>query len=193
MKIVYLLAFVFLTGCNFESQNVVIQEVGQATYLINQKNSEAFAVLGNELIKLEERKEAPLKTGRLLNKSFTISSGRLEVDLKVKFMGTKAFYIMDAEPVLISKNGETTVDKSNREWFSSQLKGSEGFNRINITISILDADGFSLALRTVNLRESYTNMLDYNDEVGSYKYEGSFYVDPEVMEFASSLSITYNL
>lgn len=184
---------VFLSGCDFESKNISIEKVGNTTYLINQKENSAFAIYGEKMIELKKDKPAPLKIGQTLKRDVSISSGRLNVDVKIKFMGSKILYNLHLKPVIKSdeKDGKVIVDKSNLRWFEERKKDYDSYNAV--TIQLKDTDGFKLAEESVRVGRRFVSIVGKGSEAESYMYEGSFSVDPEIVQFASYIDIVWNL
>ncbi|WP_281649217.1 hypothetical protein [Parendozoicomonas sp. Alg238-R29] len=195
MKIWYVVPLVslLLVGCELDKDKISIEKVGSKTYLINQEQSKAFVIYGEKLVRLKEDIPAPLKIGQTLKYKTLISSKKLDVDTKIKFMGSKALYNMHIKPVieLIDKSGNITKDKTNLEWFNSKKKDYDSYNAI--TVQLKDSDGFKLAEESLRISRGFINVLGEGSEIESFMYEGSFSVDPEIVQFASYLEITWNI
>ena len=137
---------------------------------------------------------APLKIDhKTLKRDVSICSGRLDVDVKVKFMGSQALYNLHLKPVITSnlKDGKTEVDKSNLTWFEEQIKDYDSYNAVFIQLK--DVDGFKLAEEEVRVSEGFVGIVGSGSEAESYIYEGTFSVDPEIVQFASYIEIVWNL
>lgn len=62
-----------------------------------------------------------------------------------------------------------------------------------VTIQLKDTDGFKLAEERVRVGRRFVGIVGTESEAESYMYEGSFSVDPEIVQFASYIDIAWNL
>ena len=191
-KLLIICLVIFLSGCDLNSKHISVEEAGGKTYVIDQKKREVFAVYGKNLILLKEEKPAPLKIGQTIQRIATISSDRLDVEAKVKFMGGKALYNLHLKPVITSelKDGKTVFDKSNLKWFDELKKDYDSYNAL--TIQLKDEEGFKLAEEKIRISRGYVGMVGSGSDAESYMYEGSFSVDPEIVQFTSFIDVVWN-
>lgn len=186
-----LISIASLSGCDNSSKGISVEQVGGQTYLINQKENKAFIIKNDALIELEKTSLAS-KDGEKLSQSKTISKDRLNVEAKIKFIDSQAFYILTVSPVLkLIKEDELEVDdKSNFEWFETLRTDSSSKKYINI--ELYDTDGFSLQNQELKIASHATRIVDGSGGYTAYRYEGSINVSPSKAKYIKNIDFTWN-
>lgn len=185
---------ILLTGCMNESKDISIEKIGSQTYLIDQSKKEAFLVSKDKLIKLKKSNPTALSIGEVLKEKSKISEDRIEVDASVKFLENKALFIVKISPVEIkttNEDGTVKDDKSNFEWYKSAIKSYDSYN--NVTIHFKDKDGFKLFEKEIRISRDYIRTLNYNGEVGTYRYEGTLNIDADTAKHVTSMYFVWSI
>lgn len=181
-----------LTGCDYKSKNISVEQVGGQTYLINQEESKVFIVNKNKIIELEKATLA-LKDGEKLSASKIIADGKLKVNVKVKFIDSQALYILHASPVLnkTKLEGVEVDDTSNFDWFET-LKTDYSSNKF-INIQFYDLDGFKIREQEVKVASRATRIIDGKGSYSSYMYEGVIDISREKSKYIREVNFVWNL
>jgi hypothetical protein len=185
---------ILLTGCINESKDISIEKIGSQTYLIDQSKKEAFLVSKDKLIKLKQSNPTALSIGEVLQEKSKISEERIEVDASIKFLETKALFIVKISPVEIkttNEDGTVKDDKSNFEWYENAIKSYDSNNYVKIHFK--DKDNFKLFEKEIRISRDYIRTVNYDGEVGTYRYEGALNIDADTAIHITSMDFVWSI
>ena len=188
-KTLLILSLVILSGCQQEANNFDIKNVGNNTYLINQKSGDLSVVDNGKLINLQKYK-LPKQNKHTLSGSF---KDKLKFKVDTKFIVDRIYYRLTLEGYVsteLNEQGQYVEKKEDFEWFANEIKNNE---YDAITIQLSDIDGFTLVEKEIFLSKNYIRFSDGEGKVSGFQYEGSFIVNPLLISEVTSLSYTYRI
>ncbi|ENM5918170.1 hypothetical protein CW613_002292 [Vibrio mimicus] len=190
-KLVWLGVALALAGCQPDSKNNIydVKEVSNRTYLINQETGKLSLVSDGKVIELPTYK---MPEGKMLEVSGSFSE-KLQFKASTKQVENKIYYILDLEGYETQTKDSTGKVIRNRVDFNWVKPALEKNKYDYIKLQFLDKDGFKLDEKTINLSDTYTNVVDFAGDVTGLKYEGSFSVNPLVLSNTSSLQYVYRI
>jgi hypothetical protein len=188
-KTISILSLFVLAGCQYETNDYDIKNVGESTYLINQKTGDLSIVDKGKVISLKTYK-LPKNNKLSLSGSF---KGKLQFEVKTKFIVDRIYYKLTLKGFSsseINEQGQYIEKTEDFGWFTKEIKNNK-YDRITIQLS--DVDGFTLKENVINLADDYVQFSDENGEVTGFQYEGDFSVNPLLLAGATSLNYTYRI
>lgn len=188
-KTISLLSLFILAGCQQEANNFDIKNVGNSTYLINQKTGELSIVDKGQVISLQSYK---LPKSNKLSLSGTFNN-KLQFEVETKFIVDRIYYKLTLEGFSereLDEQGKYIEKVEDFEWFTKEIKN----NKYDyITIQLSDDDGFTLEEKNIKLADNYIGISGENGKVSGFHYEGDFKVNPLLLATATSLTYIYSM
>jgi hypothetical protein len=186
-----------LAGCDEENswfKKYEIREVLGQVYLLNATTGDVFVREGLRLVELhrfDNSKMAALTQARLFKASPVKG---LSFDVEAKLRGTRMPYRIIVSALKKSeKDGDNTLLKTIDEDWKSYWDVSDN----SLNFNFIDNDGFivkTIAITLAGLGQSHvTRLVNEQDEVTGYEYEGTADTDIGEFEAMSSINVTYIL
>ncbi|MAD74120.1 MAG: hypothetical protein CML20_04860 [Rheinheimera sp.] len=186
-KTISILSLIVLSGCQQENSSFDVKEVGNATYLINKKSGELSVVENGNVIALQEYK-LPEKNKLSLSGDF---DEKIHFELKTKFIFDRIYYklILKGYSSKELNDQGLYIDKiEDFNWFVNEIKNNE-YDQISIQLT--DSDGFTLKEEEIYLAKNYVRFSDKEHGITGFQYEGSFFINPLILNDVTSLRYTY--
>ena len=174
---------------SFYALNNILFKVASAYYQAPENNMTMIGITGTN-----GKTTTKELCREVLKEKSKISEDRIEVDASVKFLENKALFIVKISPVEIkttNEDGTVKDDKSNFEWYKSAIKSYDSYN--NVTIHFKDKDGFKLFEKEIRISRDYIRTLNYNGEVGTYRYEGTLNIDADTAKHVTSMYFVWSI
>ena len=183
------MSLLMLAGCQQESNNFDIKNVGKTTYLINQKTGDLSVVDKGKVISLQTYK-LPKSNKLSLSGSF---KNKLQFEAETKFIVDRIYYKLTLKGFSsqeLNDQGKYVETREDFEWFAKEVKNNK---YDSITIQLSDSDGFTLEEKDIILADNYVQFSGSNGKTSGFQYEGKFTVNPLLLAEATSLTYTYRI
>lgn len=188
-KSISILSLFILAGCQQETNNFDIKNIGKNTYIINQKTGDLSIISKGKVISLPSYS---LPTSNKLSLSASLKD-KLKFKVDTKFIVDRIHYKLKIEAFSSNKlddQGKYIKKTEDFERFTKEIKN----NKYDvITIKLSDDDGFTLIEKDIKLAYNYIRISDSDGKVSGFQYEGDFKVNPLLLASATSLTYTYRM
>ncbi len=181
-----------LTGCNnddkekFELSNTI-----DKTYLLNKQNGELFYIDNKTMYKVVTETETKNKIGEILNLEDTLEYSKISI--KTKVYNDSVYYRFNLQylPLIVEINDEANPSQKIKkdlskvnfdEWRKTILSLDKNYS---LTLVFVDQDNFTVATKTIPLRNLTVNFKD------GITYEGSFAIDKSIATKINTLQYYY--
>ena len=188
-----------LYGCIDDSSKknrFQLQQVGSEIYLVDQHTGAVFIKKRERFAEIQKINQSQLSKEALSRPLFVDPIKNLSFFIQTKYKNDSMLYKIEVRPLLNSIDKDsakiskpTPIDKL---WSSYWEKEGN-----NLSFNFLDQDGFVVARKDIILagvhRERTTRIVDDNDDVIGFQYDGKLTIPPDDYELIRQASVSYTL
>ncbi len=163
--ILLIIMFTFLSGCFYSAHSDK-----DGPFVINRINGKTYKYYDGVLVELKKIPTNEFNKRSIIENESTISNEKYKVKSRIKIMTSTILYQIHIIPI-----ATTNADaKHNLQYL---INMSDGRLKNQITLELVDKDGFLIEKYNQLLSGGYAKTIDYNGikENGRY-YEGSFQI-----------------